>query len=158
MKTGLFNLIICFLISVIIAPLIIKWLYKLKFGQSILVYVEKHKQKSGTATMGGIIFIVSGLIGYLIFYGQNNVLATISILCFLFYGVLGFLDDFIKIKYKQNEGLKPYQCDKCEYSYTESNESIGTYHGCGCDNLKPLKRPPQSWCYVESEGGSNETR
>lgn len=56
------------------------------------------------------------------------------------------------------EGLKPYQCDKCEYSYTESNESIGTYHGCGCDNLKPLKRPPQSWCYVESEGGSNETR
>lgn len=47
------------------------------------------------------------------------------------------------------EGLKPYQCDKCEYSYTESNESIGTYHGCGCDNLKPLKRPPQSWCYVE---------
>ena len=46
------------------------------------------------------------------------------------------------------EGLKPYQCDKCEYSYTESNESIGTYHGCGCDNLKPLKRPPQSWCYV----------
>ena len=49
------------------------------------------------------------------------------------------------------EGLKPYQCDKCEYSYTESNESIGVYHGCGCDNLKPLKRPPQSWCYVESE-------
>ena len=47
------------------------------------------------------------------------------------------------------EGLKPYQCDKCEYSYTESNESIGTYHGCGCDNLKPLKRPPQSWWYVK---------
>lgn len=47
------------------------------------------------------------------------------------------------------EGLKPYQCDKCEYSYTESNESIGTYHECCCNNLKPLKRPPQSWCYVE---------
>jgi len=109
MKTGLFNLVVCFLVSVIIAPLIIKWLYKLKFGQSILVYVEKHKQKSGTATMGGIIFIVSGIIGYLIFCRQNNVLATISILSFLFYGVLGFLDDFIKIKYKQNEGLKPYQ-------------------------------------------------
>lgn len=46
------------------------------------------------------------------------------------------------------EGLKPYQCDKCEYSYTESNESIGVYHGCGCDNLKPLKRPFQSWGYV----------
>lgn len=47
------------------------------------------------------------------------------------------------------EGLKSYQCDKCEYSYTESNESIGTYYECCCNNLKPLKRPPQSWCYVE---------
>jgi predicted transcriptional regulator len=49
------------------------------------------------------------------------------------------------------DGLKPYQCDKCEYSYTESNESCGVYHECCCNNLKPLKRPPQSWCYVKSE-------
>lgn len=47
------------------------------------------------------------------------------------------------------EGLKPCQCDECEYLYTESNESIGVYHECCCNNLKPLKRPPQSWCYVE---------
>lgn len=52
------------------------------------------------------------------------------------------------------EGLKPYQCDKCEYSYTESNESIGTYHECCCNNLKPLKRPPQSWAYVIGEEDS----
>ena len=56
------------------------------------------------------------------------------------------------------EGLKPYQCEKCEYSYTESNESIGVYHECCCNNLKPLKRPPQSWCYVEElkEGADND--
>lgn len=46
------------------------------------------------------------------------------------------------------EGLKPYQCDKCEYSYTENTEN-GSYAECCCNNLKPLKRPPQSWCYVE---------
>lgn len=46
------------------------------------------------------------------------------------------------------EGLKPYQCDKCEYNYTESNESVGIYHECCCNNLKPLTRPPQSWCYA----------
>ena len=46
------------------------------------------------------------------------------------------------------EGLKPYQCDKCEYSYTENTEN-GSYAECCCGNLKPLKRPPQSWCYVE---------
>jgi predicted transcriptional regulator len=40
-------------------------------------------------------------------------------------------------------------CRGCEYYYTESNESIGFYEECGCDNLRPLKRPPQSWCYVE---------
>ena len=51
------------------------------------------------------------------------------------------------------EGLKPYQCDKCEYSHTESNESIGVYHECCCNNLKPLKRPPQSWCYVYERSG-----
>lgn len=55
------------------------------------------------------------------------------------------LSDFVAIC----EGLKPYQCSKCEYSYVESNESIGLHHGCGCDNLKPLKRPPQSWCYAQ---------
>lgn len=47
------------------------------------------------------------------------------------------------------KGLKPYKCDKCEYSYTESNGSIGTYYECCCNGLKPITRPPQSWCYVE---------
>jgi predicted transcriptional regulator len=44
-------------------------------------------------------------------------------------------------------------CRGCEYYYTESNESIGFYEECGCDNLRPLKRPPQSWCYVERSEG-----
>ena len=109
MRYALLNLCLCLLVAVIIAPLIIKWLYKLKFGQSILIYVEKHKQKSGTATMGGIIFILSSFIGFFIFFSKHNTLATILMCSFLFFGVLGFLDDFIKIKYKQNEGLKPYQ-------------------------------------------------
>lgn len=109
MKNGLINLVVCFCISLIISPIIIKWLRKLKFGQSILVYVEQHKAKSGTPTMGGIIFILSSIVGCLIFWNKNNILSTISILSLLFFGILGFLDDFIKIKFKHNEGLKPYQ-------------------------------------------------
>lgn len=48
-------------------------------------------------------------------------------------------------------------CRGCEYYYTESNESIGFYEECGCDNLRPIKRPPQSWCYVDElkYGGKN---
>jgi hypothetical protein len=43
-------------------------------------------------------------------------------------------------------------CKGCEYYYSESNESIGFYEECICDNLRPLTRPPQSWCYVERLG------
>lgn len=51
------------------------------------------------------------------------------------------------------EGLKPHQCDKCVYYFYESTED-GAYDECCCNNLKPLTRPPQSWCYVErSEKG-----
>ena len=45
MKIGLINLLICFVVAIIISPLISKWLRKLKFGQEILVYVEQHKTK-----------------------------------------------------------------------------------------------------------------
>jgi len=109
MKIGLINLCVCFLIAIIIAPFIIKRLKKLKFGQEILVYVEQHQQKSGTPTMGGLIFVFAVIVGYFIFIRENRILSTICLLSFLFFGVLGFLDDFIKIKLKRNEGLKPYQ-------------------------------------------------
>lgn len=109
MKYCLINFCICFATSALIAPFIIKFLRRLKFGQSILVYVEKHKSKSGTPTMGGVIFILPVIISYFIFGGKNRTYATICLLSLIFFGVIGFLDDFIKIKFKQNEGLKPYQ-------------------------------------------------
>lgn len=109
MKYGIINFLICFVISMVFAPIVIRYLRKLKFGQSILVYVESHQSKSGTPTMGGIIFIIPAIIGYFVFWNKNNILATVAILSFIFFAVVGFLDDYIKIKFKQNEGLKPYQ-------------------------------------------------
>lgn len=41
------------------------------------------------------------------------------------------------------------QCGECEYYYYECNESVGFYDECGCDGMKHITRPPQSWCYVE---------
>jgi predicted transcriptional regulator len=41
-------------------------------------------------------------------------------------------------------------CRGCKYYYEENDESQGHFEMCGCDNLRPLIRPPQSWCYVES--------
>lgn len=109
MKIGFVNCLVCFFVSILIAPIIIKWLTRLKFGQEILVYVEQHKSKSGTSTMGGLIFIIATIVGCLFFVRADNMLAIICILSMVFFGVLGFLDDFIKIRLKHNEGLKPYQ-------------------------------------------------
>ncbi len=107
------NFIICFLIaflmSVIIAPLVIKVIKKFKAGQNILTYVDNHKQKQGTPTMGGIIFIIATIFAFLFFINNNIKFAIIIILSMFGYGLVGFLDDFLKIKLKQNEGLKPYQ-------------------------------------------------
>ena len=88
MKLGLINLVVCFAIAVVISPLIIKWLRRLKFGQEILVYVEQHKSKSGTPTMGGVIILIATIVGFLLFYRDNNILATISILTMLSFGIL----------------------------------------------------------------------
>lgn len=82
-------------------------------------------------------------------YGRGNLLYAWHISDLVIYDKPKELSEFAMLC----EGLKPYQCDECEYSYTESNESIGVYHECCCNNLKPLKRPPQSWCYVKERGG-----
>ena len=109
MTTALFSFLIGFLFCVIIAPIIIKLINKLKGGQPILNYVEAHINKSGTPTMGGLIFLFGGVVCFLCFLNANIKLATVCLACLLGYGTLGFLDDFIKVKFKHNLGLKPYQ-------------------------------------------------
>ena len=101
--------IIGFFVSLLIAPVIIKAIKKLKFGQNILSYVDKHYEKQGTPTMGGLIFIVSLIVCFFIAFDANSRLSTVVLLVTLAYGLLGFLDDFLKIKFKHNEGLKAYQ-------------------------------------------------
>lgn len=101
--------IITFVVSLIFAPFYIKFAQKVKFGQTISEYVGEHTSKQGTATMGGLIFILPGIIVPLFFLsGQKNV-ALLCLAVFAAYGLVGFLDDYIKIKFKRNLGLRPYQ-------------------------------------------------
>lgn len=109
MKNALFSFVIGFLFCVIIAPFVIKVIRKLKAGQNILSYVDAHMSKQGTPTMGGIIFILGAVVCYLCFMQNSHQLSTLVLLGMLGYGLVGFLDDFLKIKLKHNEGLKAYQ-------------------------------------------------
>lgn len=108
MEYYLLGFLTCLIIGVIIAPFIISASKKFKAAQTILHYVEEHKVKQGTPTMGGIIFIIAIMFAFCFFYDSFQ-LAVISIAVMLAYGIIGFLDDFIKIRFKQNQGLKVYQ-------------------------------------------------
>ena len=101
--------IYAFFTTLIIAPFVISFIKKEKVKQVILNYVESHSHKQGTPTMGGIIFLISISIVSLICFRGSSLLAKMTILVFLAFGILGFLDDFIKFKFKRNLGLKAYQ-------------------------------------------------
>lgn len=103
-------LIMGFVFSIILGPIFIPILHKLKFGQNIRKEGPKsHQKKSGTPTMGGLIFFISTAVAMLIM-GQNLMSKEMIMLySFLAFGFIGFLDDILKIIHKDNLGLKAAQ-------------------------------------------------
>ncbi|MBQ7950597.1 MAG: phospho-N-acetylmuramoyl-pentapeptide-transferase [Clostridia bacterium] len=96
--------IIGFLVSALSGPVIIPWLQKLKIGQQILeIGPNWHKSKAGTPTMGGIIFILGVLVVASIFV--RDLKGLFVVLYALSCGLIGFLDDYIKVVKKRNLGL-----------------------------------------------------
>lgn len=99
----------CLLFASLIAPVVLWFCKKIKASQTILHYVDKHANKEGTPTMGGLIFILTGIFASCFLFEYNTFLAWFSLAVMVAYALLGFLDDFIKVHYHHNEGLKPYQ-------------------------------------------------
>ena len=98
-----------FFFSLVISPLVISIMKREKIKQTILEYVDVHQSKNGTPTMGGLIFLVAiSLVSLICFEGKSSY-AKIVIWIFLAYGIVGFLDDFIKFRFKRNLGLRAYQ-------------------------------------------------
>jgi len=109
LKQYLIILLTAFLVSFVFLLILLPLLKKIKAGQYILGYVKEHKYKSGTPTMGGLAFITASILIYLIFVGINDREVNVCIAVGFAYMIVGFLDDFIKIKFKHNQGLKSYQ-------------------------------------------------
>lgn len=98
-----------FVITIVAGPLVIPLLRRLKFGQSIREEGPKsHYAKSGTPTMGGILIIAALTISACIFAG-GHIEVWLAMFVTLGHGIIGFLDDFIKVVLKRNLGLKAKQ-------------------------------------------------
>lgn len=107
-------LISSFVLAYFLGKILIPVLHKMKYGQSIRAEGPKnHVKKQGTPTIGGLIFIISTSIVtilYSIFYAKTFKNDAVSVLLiFLAFGIVGFLDDYLKVKRKNNLGLRAYQ-------------------------------------------------
>ncbi|MBQ9845688.1 MAG: phospho-N-acetylmuramoyl-pentapeptide-transferase [Oscillospiraceae bacterium] len=114
-----------FLITAISGYVIIPWLRKLKYGQTINeIGPTWHQTKQGTPTMGGIMFVIGILVGVIAgyslllnsektlmdeMYRTQNISLLISMLTSLAFGAIGFVDDYIKVVKKRNLGLTEKQ-------------------------------------------------
>ena len=113
MQRLIWTSLVAFVLSIVLGPVFIPWLKKMKFGQTIYdLGPESHKKKQGVPTMGGIIFFVAALIATLIFTiksGANMALLAMAVLPMIGFGAIGFVDDFIKVKLKRSLGLTAKQ-------------------------------------------------
>jgi len=108
-----FTILMGFLITVLLSPVFIPFLRRLKFGQSIREEGPKsHQKKSGTPTMGGLMILLSIIITTLVMvgkYAEPTSKTYMLIIVTAGFGLLGFLDDFIKVAMKRNLGLTSKQ-------------------------------------------------
>ena len=102
-------IIIAFAVSAILCPIVIPFLHKLKFGQQVREDgPQAHLKKQGTPTMGGLVFLTAVVITSLLYIRDYPRIIPVLFMTVGF-GVIGFLDDYIKIVMKRSEGLNPVQ-------------------------------------------------
>ncbi len=101
--------ILSFAISALLGPVFIPFLHKIKFGQTVRDDgPESHLKKTGTPTMGGVIFLVGMLIPALLQIKESDKVLPILILTFGM-ALIGFIDDYVKVVLKRAMGLKAWQ-------------------------------------------------
>lgn len=105
----LFAFAISLVVCLVIGPVLIPALQRLKFGQSVRSDgPERHLQKQGTPTMGGVMFFFSMILGT-VFLAGSSYMAYYLLVCALGFGLIGFIDDYIKIVKKRSLGLTAKQ-------------------------------------------------
>ncbi len=94
------------LISIVFGKYIISYLQKQQLGEQVRdLGLEGQVQKAGTPTMGGLIIILATLVPVLLFAKLHNIYIILLLISLLWMGVIGFIDDYLKIKHKNKDGL-----------------------------------------------------
>ena len=102
-------ILISFLISIALGPVVIPFLRKLKMGQTERVEgVQSHLKKAGTPTMGGVIFLIATMITALFYVKDYPKIIPVLFLTMGF-GIIGFLDDYLKVVLHRSDGLLAWQ-------------------------------------------------
>jgi phospho-N-acetylmuramoyl-pentapeptide-transferase len=100
--------LISFAISAILGPVVIPFLKRLKVGQTERKELESHLKKNGTPTMGGLMILASIIITSL-FYVKDYPKIIPILFMTVGFGVIGFLDDYLKVVLRRSDGLLPWQ-------------------------------------------------
>ena len=100
--------LISFAISAILGPIVIPFLKRLKVGQTERKELESHLKKNGTPTMGGLMILASIIIPSL-FYVKDYPRIIPILFMTVGFGVIGFLDDYLKVVLRRSDGLLPWQ-------------------------------------------------
>lgn len=109
LNPAIYAIMISFVVGIILCPILIPLLHKLKFGQSVREDgPQTHLKKTGTPTMGGIAILAAFTVTSLFFVRGNHAGVAI-LLATLGFGIIGFIDDYIKIVKKRSLGLRAYQ-------------------------------------------------
>ena len=116
-STCIFAVLIAFAISAVLGPVIIPFLRKLKIGNTEREELESHQVKNGTPTMGGLMILIAITVTSLIFMKNYPQIMPILFVT-LGFGIIGFLDDYLKVVLKRSDGLLAWQKMLCEIVVT----------------------------------------
>ena len=164
----LLPIVMAFVLCVLLCPLVIPFLRKLKFGQFVREEgPQSHMKKSGTPTMGGVLIVASIVLVSLKYMDQYEEIVPILFVT-LGFGIIGFLDDYLKIIMKQSMGLSPWQkmagqiivtgifCYYMQYSGEDTRMLVPFSNGYMMD-LKQFYVPAVFFIVLGTVNGANFT-
>ena len=121
--------IVSFAISALLGPIVIPFLRRLKVGQTERKELESHLKKNGTPTMGGLMILASIIITS-VFYVKDYPKIVPILFMTVGFGVIGFLDDYLKVVLRRSDGLLAWQKMLCQIVVTTV---VAVYMGCYSD-------------------------